>query len=164
MEFYLAQVNIAKMLAPLESPDMKEFVANLGKINSLADGSDGFVWRLKEDGDDATAIRIFGDGFLLVNLSVWKDPDTLYRYIYKTAHAEMMKRRKEWFEKMHERHTALWYVSKGELPTVTDAEERLVHIRNNGETPYAFSFKKRFTLDEANRFEPIPGGSRLQLD
>lgn len=145
MKSYLAQVNIAKMLAPLESPLMADFVANLEIINDLADKSDGFVWRLKDDKDDATPIKVFGDDYLLVNLSVWVDVDALFRFVYRSDHAGILKRRKEWFEKIKESHVALWYIPEGRLPTVAEAEERLVHLRNNGETPFSFNFSKRFT-------------------
>ncbi len=157
MGYYLAQVNIAKKRAPLESPVMAEFVANLERINSLADNSDGFIWRLKDDGNDATAVKIFGDDFLLVNLSVWRDRDALFQFIYQSDHVGVMKRRKEWFEKMKEMYMALWYIPQGALPTVADAEERLVHLRDHGETPFSFSFKKSFTFEEATSFVP---GSR----
>jgi len=144
MQFQLAQINIAKMLAPLDNPVMKDFVDNLDRINSLAESSDGFIWRLKDDSENATAVRIFDDDFLIVNMSVWKDIDSLHRFAYKSDHVEIFKRKKEWFEKMQEMHMAMWYIPKGHRPTVGEAEERLIHIRQYGDTQHAFSFKKRF--------------------
>ncbi|HEY4150894.1 MAG TPA: DUF3291 domain-containing protein, partial [Chitinophagaceae bacterium] len=58
--------------------------------------------------------------------------------------------RKEWFEKMPEMHMVLWYIPAGHLPTVDEAIKRLIYLRDNGETPYAFSFKKKFTIEETN--------------
>jgi hypothetical protein len=72
MKFHLAQLNIAKMLAPIDSPIMADFVANLDTINALAEKSNGFVWRLKDDTNNATSIKIFDDDFLIVNASVWE--------------------------------------------------------------------------------------------
>ncbi len=46
---HLSQVNISRMIAPLESPVMAEFVAKLDSINKLADNSPGFIWRLKTE-------------------------------------------------------------------------------------------------------------------
>jgi len=123
---------------------MKDFVDNLDRINSLAESSDGFIWRLKDDSENATAVRIFDDDFLIVNMSVWKDIDSLHRFAYKSDHVEIFKRKKEWFEKMQEMHMAMWYVPEGYRPTVGEAEERLLHIRQYGDTQHAFSFKKRF--------------------
>jgi len=148
MNYQLAQVNIAKMLAPLESPIMADFVANLDHINQLAEGSDGFVWRLKDEGNNATSIKIYDDDFLIVNMSVWKDIDSLFQFAYKTQHVEIFKRRREWFEKMSQMHMALWYVPIGHNPDVSEAQQRLDHIRLHGDTPHSFSFKKRFSIDE----------------
>jgi len=110
MEFYLAQINIAKMVAPIDSPVMADFVANLDSINALAETSEGFVWRLKDESNNATAIKIFDDDFLIVNMSVWKNTEALFQFVYKSNHIEIFKRRKEWFEKMDEMHMAQWYV------------------------------------------------------
>jgi hypothetical protein len=150
MEFYLAQVNIAKMLSPIDSTVMAGFVANLDAINALAEESEGFIWRLKDEGNNATSIRIFDDEFLIVNMSVWENVPALSRFVYKSGHVEIFKRRKEWFGKMTEMHMALWYVPAGHLPDVKEALERLDHLRTHGETPFSFSFKKSFTAEEIN--------------
>lgn len=149
MEFHLAQLNIARMRAPIDSPVMTDFVANLDRINGLAENSNGFVWRLKDDTNNATSIRIFDDDFLIVNMSVWESTDSLFQFVYQSDHLEIFKRRMEWFEKMPEMHMVLWYVPVGSPPSLADAVERLSHLRLHGETPYAFSFRKRFTADEA---------------
>lgn len=152
MEFHLAQVNIAKMLAPIDSPVMADFVANLDTINALAENNAGFVWRLKDESNNATAIKIFDDDFLIINMSVWKNNETLFQFVYESNHVEILKRRKEWFEKMPEMHMALWYVQAGHLPTVAEAIERLNYLRIHGETPFSFGFKKRFSIEEAYKF------------
>ena len=151
MEFHLAQLNIARMLAPIDSPVMADFVANLDRINGIAENSTGFVWRLKDDSNNATSIRIFDDDFLIVNMSVWQSVDALFQFVYQSGHLEIFKRRTEWFEKMPEMHMVLWYVPVGSTPSVADAVERLTHLRLQGETPYAFSFKKRFSSAEAEQ-------------
>ncbi|HEY9194906.1 MAG TPA: DUF3291 domain-containing protein [Mucilaginibacter sp.] len=152
MKYHLAQLNIGKILAPIDSPVMAEFVANLDPINSLAEKSPGFVWRLKEDNNNATSIKVYDDDFIIVNMSVWENADALFQFVYQSQHTEYVKRRKEWFEKMPEMYMALWYVPAGHAPTVQEAVERLNYLRKHGETPYAFSFKKRFTVEEAVGF------------
>jgi hypothetical protein len=149
---YIAQINIAKMLAPLDSPVMVDFVANLHRINQVAEASEGFIWRLQDYGN-ATSIRIYDDDFFLVNMSVWKDVDSLFQFAYKSQHIEIFKRRKEWFEKMSQMHMALWFVPQDHIPKVEEATQRLDHIRMHGETPYAFSFKKRFSKEDALNFK-----------
>ena len=140
---HLAQLNIAKTKEPLESPSMADFVNNLDRINALAEQSPGFVWRLKDESGDATAIRAFGDD-VIVNMSVWTDVASLSDYAFKTAHVAIMRRRREWFERMAEAYAVLWWVPKNHRPTVDEAKERLVHLQNFGATPHAFTFKEAF--------------------
>jgi hypothetical protein len=152
MEFHLAQLNIAKMLAPIDSPVMADFVANLDRINAIAESSMGFIWRLKGDNENATAIRVFEDDFLIINMSVWKDLNSLHKYVYKSDHVDIYKRRKEWFSKMTEMHMALWYVPAGHQPSPIEAREKLEFLQQHGETPTAFSFRKNFSADGLPNF------------
>ena len=39
--FDLAQMNVARLRAPLDSPQLADFVGALDRINALADGSPG---------------------------------------------------------------------------------------------------------------------------
>jgi hypothetical protein len=137
--YQLAQVNIARMVAPLDSPAMAEFVALLDEINALADRSPGFVWRLQGTDGNATSIRPFDDEFILVNLSVWESIEQL-----KSAHAGVLRRRREWFEKFSGGYLALWWVPAGHIPTAAEAKERLIHLQEHGETAYAFTFRSTF--------------------
>ena len=141
--YELAQMNLATMREPLESPGMADFVANLDRINALAESSPGFVWRLQTEDGDATALRPLGDD-VLINLSVWDGPESLSRYVYETAHVEIMRRRKEWFERMREAHVVLWWVPRGPRPTVQEGVDRLETLRQRGPSEDAFTFSKRF--------------------
>ena len=148
MEYHLAQINIARMLAPLDSDIMKDFVNNLDRINALAEQSSGFVWRLKDEGNDATSIRIYDDDFFIVNMSVWTGIDFLHQYVYRSAHKEVLSRRSEWFERMKDMHMVMWYVPAGHNPTVEEAEQKLNEIRKNGPHPAAFNFKNRYSVKD----------------
>lgn len=139
----LAQLNVANVKYPLESPEMADFVDNLDRINALADRSPGFVWRLQTEEGDATAVDFMGPD-MLVNMSVWEDVESLHNYVYRTAHAEIMSRRKEWFERMTESYTVLWWIPEGTVPTPQEARRKLAQLRENGPTPGAFTFKKTF--------------------
>ncbi len=143
--YQLAHLNVAAMREPLDSPGMAEFVANLDRINALADQAPGFVWRLKDDeaGSASAATRPFGDR-VLVNVSVWQDVESLRRYAFETAHAEIWRRRREWFDRMTEASLVLWYVPNGHCPTEWEAADRLAHLRANGATAYAFTFRQAF--------------------
>ena len=146
--YELAQLNIAHMKEPLESPSMVDFVANLDRINALAESSPGFVWRLKTDDGNATALRPLGDE-TLVNVSVWKDVEALNAYVYKSAHVEIMRRRKEWFERMREAYVVLWWVPRGHRPSITEAIAKLDLLRGKGPTQEAFTFRSAFPPPDA---------------
>jgi len=137
--FELAQLNVAVMKAPLESPLLSDFVANLDRINSLAEESAGFVWRLQSDSGDATAFRPLGE-HVLVNLSVWTDVAALSNYVYRSAHVEIMRRRRQWFDRIDSGHMVLWWIPAGHRPDVTEALGRLEALRANGPGPEAFTF------------------------
>jgi len=138
--FHLAQVNIARARAPLDHPQLADFVELLEPINAIADESRGFVWRLQTDDGNATSLRIFDDDETLVNMSVWTDVESLRRFVYQSRHLEVLKRRTEWFHPSTEIYLALWWIPAGSIPTVADAEQRITHLRAHGPTPYAFTF------------------------
>jgi hypothetical protein len=141
--YELAQLNIAHMKTALDAPEMVDFVANLDRINALAEAAPGFIWRLKSEEGNATAIRPFGEN-TLVNLSVWSNVASLSDYVYKSLHVDIMKRRKEWFERMPEAHQVLWWVPQGHRPNAYDAMQRLQTLRAMGPSDLAFNFKQAF--------------------
>ncbi len=143
-EFHIAQINIARMLAPIDDPIMTEFVAQLPPINALADGSPGFVWRLQTDSGDATSIKVYDDEFIIVNLTVWESVDALHQYVYKSAHSRVLRDRKRWFEKFDGPYYALWWIPAGHLPSTEEGKERLDYLRQRRDSAYAFSFKNVF--------------------
>ena len=149
MSYHLAQVNIARMNAPLDQPEMAGFVAQLTPVNAIADASPGFVWRLQGAEDNATAIRVFEDTLLLINLSVWESVEALHAFTYHGEHLAVYKARKAWFGKLDQMHMALWWIAAGSLPTPADAVARLRHLDEHGATPFAFTFTKRFTPEQA---------------
>jgi len=151
--FQLAQVNIARARGEMADPIMAEFVARLAEINALADRSPGFVWRLQTEDGDATAVRPYADSRILINLSVWTDPAALRAYVYRSDHAAVMRRRREWFQRFEGMYLALWWVPAGHRPTVTEAVARLAHLERHGPTVHAFGFAAPFGPDGI----PSPG-------
>ncbi|HEY7475186.1 MAG TPA: DUF3291 domain-containing protein [Vicinamibacterales bacterium] len=140
--FHLAQVNIARLLAPLTDPGMADFVANLPQINAIADRSPGFVWRFQTEEGDATAIRPYEDDRIVINFSVWEDLASLQNFVYRGAHSEIMKRRREWFARMADAYIALWWVPAGHRPTLEEAVERMEHLKAHGPSPHAFTLRE----------------------
>jgi hypothetical protein len=153
--YNLAQVNIAKMLAPIDDPIMADFVNNLYIINEIADNSEGFVWRLADIENNATAIKAFEDNTLIINMSAWKDMESLFKFTYKSDHVEIFSRRKEWFSVIKDMHMVFWFVPVDYIPSPMEARERLVYVNKHGETPYAFTFKKRFTEDDFTKYNHL---------
>jgi len=147
-KYQLAQLNVATLKAPLDSLLLKDFVDNLDRINALAEQSPGFVWRLKGDGNDATSLRPLGDN-VLVNMSVWRDVDALRDYVYKSAHIEIMRRKREWFARSTGSPFALWWVPEGHEPTVAEAVARLQHLHKHGPSAEAFTFGEAFAAPDA---------------
>jgi len=147
-KYQLAQINIGNLAAPLDSPQLKDFVDNLDRINELAEASPGFIWRLKGDGNDATSLRPLGDN-VLVNMSVWRDIESLKDYVYRSAHTQIMRRRREFFTRMGESHMVLWWVAAGHEPSVAEAVERLMHLRQHGPSREAFTFGEAYPPPDA---------------
>jgi Domain of unknown function (DUF3291) len=152
--YELAQLNIGIIKGPMDSPVMADFAANLERINALADRSAGFVWRLQTEEGDATGIRPFKHENMLVNMSVWRDVESLNVYVYSSAHVEVMRRRREWFERMREAFLVLWWVSKGHRPSVAEAIAKLETLRNKGPTAEAFTFRNAFPPPDAAQSQP----------
>jgi heme-degrading monooxygenase HmoA len=144
MDYHVAQLNVAKMIAPLADPAMASFVARLEPINALADDSPGFVWRLQSEEGDATALRVFEDPDVLVNLSVWESLDALRNFVYRSEHRELLKARAQWFAGNEAPHLVLWWVAAGTLPSVEEAKEKLALLRSHGPSEHAFDFRNVF--------------------
>ena len=154
--FHLAQLNVATILAPLDDERMRGFVDALDHINALADASPGFIWRLKDDAGNATALRPFAAD-MIVNMSVWESAEALFDYVYRSGHKAYLARRKEWFAMPAEMHLVLWWIPAGTIPTIAEAKRRLDLLRANGPSPEAFTFKRRFAAPEIGAVaSPLP--------
>ncbi|MFF1696343.1 DUF3291 domain-containing protein [Streptomyces sp. NPDC058257] len=165
---HLAELNIATLRHPLDDPRIAPFVEMLDPVNAAADDAPGFVWRLVEEGSpDATGLRPAGEN-VIVNLSVWETPEALWDFTYRSGHLEVMRQRREWFERHVEAHLVLWWVPAGHLPTVGEALGRLADLQANGPSPRAFTFASSFAAAEAAEHlevaaptRPAPAGATL---
>ncbi len=140
-EFHLAQINVAKMLYPIEHQGMADFVAQLDAVNAIADRAPGFVWRYSNDVDDPAGVV---EDQMLINMSVWETAEALFDYTYRSAHSGVFRDRKSWFEMPSEAHLALWWVPRGHIPSLEEGMERLAHLRRHGPRDAAFTLKKRY--------------------
>src|SRR5437879_10786420 len=142
--YQLAQINIGRLVAPIDDPKIAEFVAQLDPINALADQAPGFVWRLQSGSGNATDIPYNDDPSIMVNMSVWQSLEALRNYAYKSEHMEVLRDRAKWFVKMDKPIYCLWWIPAGDIPSVADGRERLEHYQEHGATPYSFWFSQEF--------------------
>lgn len=150
-DWEIAQVNIALPVMPLTEPELKWFVDALAPVNAAADAAPGFRWRMQTEDGDATAIRAFGDDRLIVNMSVWASIEALGEFVYRDpAHVGVLRRRRDSFSRLGEAHQVLWWIPAGHRPSVTEAEERLAHLRQHGPTAWAFTFRTPFPVPDAD--------------
>lgn len=143
-QYYLAQINIALMKAPLEDPIMAEFAEAIDKINILAEESPGFVWRLKTSSGNATDIRAYPDPKMIINVSVWRSIEQLKTYVYRSLHSDFFVRRRQWFEKYQGEHFAMWWIRARHLPTVEEGKAKLEYLELHGDSPESFTFAKPY--------------------
>ena len=159
---HLAELNVARLLQPLEAPETAEFVAALAPVNALADAAPGFVWRLQAAGGDATSIRVGDDALVIVNLSVWASLDALRAFVYRSDHRMVLRRKRDWFGPWGGPHLVLFWVPEGEPPTLDEALDRLARLAEEGPTAEAFDFKHPFAPDgtpiELRRAAPATPG------
>jgi len=158
----LAQVNVARLRAPLDSPLLADFVAALDPVNAAADAAPGFLWRLQTEDGNATAVRAFGwdaagSAGVITNMSVWESPEALAEFVYSAGHRRVLRRRRQWFERMAEAATALWWIPRGAIPATADAEDRIRLLRAHGPTARAFTLRVIFPPPGAGGDQPRPG-------
>ena len=162
MKYELAQVNIARLVAPLDDPDLADFVRALDPVNAVADAAAGFVWRLQTEEGNATAIRAFewdatGSAGVIVNMSVWASVEDLAAFVYGEEHRQVLRRRREWFQRMTDAHMACWWVPAGHRPTIAEAEGRVLHLREHGPTSHAFTLRHHYPSPDNDAEEAIRG-------
>jgi hypothetical protein len=143
--YHIAEINIARMKGVnINDPIMKEFVDNLEKVNAIAESSEGFIWQLKDDNNNATEMNPYDDEQVIINVSVWESIESLESYIYKSMHSDFLKRRREWFHSFGKVYTAMWWVAVGEVPTLQDAVDKLEHLQVYGASEKVFDFRNKF--------------------
>jgi hypothetical protein len=154
-DWHLAQINIGRLVAPKGDSRVQPFFDALDRINALADTSPGFVWRMQDDSGNAMGISYSPDPLLAANMSVWRDADALFDFVYRSAHTPVMARRREFFQRFDGAFQALWWIPAGNLPTLSEGLSRLWLLDRFGPCPQAFTFKARF---------PQPGASGRPVD
>ena len=142
--FHLAQINTARLRAPLQDPSMSEFVDGVKLMNDLADRSPGFVWRLAGENGDGSVFAP-ADPLTIYTLSVWESVEHLRQYVYQSGHLDYLRRRRDWFVPHgHHDSLVLWWIPAGRIPTMHQGLSRLSRLRADGPTAEAFTFRQPF--------------------
>jgi hypothetical protein len=141
MDFHLAELNIARLLHPLLDDENAEFVASLDAINLLAEASEGFVWRTKDDdGRSASYIAAYDDPNIIINYSIWESVESLRHYVTRSGHSAYLRRRREWFSAPDGDYMVCWWIPAGDVPPLLEALERLEYLRHNGPSERGWRF------------------------
>ncbi len=144
---HIAELNIGRLLHPIDDPRIAGFADNLDRVNAMAERSDGFVWRMKDDAaGNATGIEVTDDPRVIANLSVWDSVAALEKFVFRTVHSKSYARRAAWFEAPSEAHFVMWPVAPGTEPTLAEALARLDMLRRDGDGPEAFGWTGRAAM------------------
>ena len=141
-DWQLAQVNVARLRAPVGSPLVAPFIDALDRVNAVAERMEGFVWRHVDGTGNATDTRIADDPLMIYNASTWADVPSLERFVWGTIHARFFERRAEWFEALETMHMALWWVPPGTRFTPAEAMDRLARYDKHGPSERAFGWSE----------------------
>lgn len=159
MTHHIAELNIGRLVAPVDDPRVAEFMGALDRINGLGKRMPGFVWMAEGSGEPGTGNtenHIGDDPQFVANLTVWEDVESLEHFVFNTVHKKFYDRREDWFELMQDQHFVMWYVEPGHKPTLDEALERLAYKRKHGDSDQAFgwSYIKEATLFKTKACRP----------
>ncbi len=129
---HLAQVNIGRLLHEQNDPRVAEFMENLDRVNAMAERMPGYVWRVKDDSGNATALPFDNDPTLIANVTVWENVESLQMFVFRTVHARFYGKRQSWFEKLERPHFAMWWIQEGHRPTYEEAAAKLRQLESEG--------------------------------
>ena len=149
---HLAELNVGRLLAPVDDPRVAEFMENLDRINGLGKRMPGFVWMMEGSGEPGTGnteAKIDGDPQYVSNLTVWESVETLEQFVWGTIHKQFYARRQEWFEVLGQMHFVMWWVPAGHEPTLDEGLARLAHLKTHGDSDHAFGWSH---LEQASQW------------
>jgi hypothetical protein len=140
---HLAELNIGRLVAPVDDPRVSEFMGALDRVNGLGKRMPGFVWMMEGSGEPGTGNtenNIGDDPQFVANLTVWEDAPSLERFVWGTVHKQFYERRRDWFEVLGDMHFVMWWVPAGHRPTLEEGLARLDHLKAHGDSDQAFGW------------------------
>lgn len=146
-DYYLVEANLSLARAPLDDVRMQGFVDLLDDIDALAHSWPGFIAQpaLPDEG------QCYSEP-LLLNVSIWESVRVLQEFTYASEHAEIMKRGEEWFLPTGQPPYVLFWHEAAILPTEAEIRRRFEYLDQHGDSPFAFTFERPFSILEMLRF------------
>ena len=77
-------------------------------------------------------------------MSVWESVEALRAYVYGPEHVAVLRRRREWFERLGSPHLVLWWVPAGHRPDLDGGRRAARPARRDGPTAEAFTLRAPF--------------------
>jgi hypothetical protein len=127
---------------------MAGFVDRIDEIDSLAQSSAGFIAQPTPP-DEGSVFT----GNTLLNLSIWETVESLYKFTYHREHAQVYEQRAKWFKPHARPNYVLYWAPAGQIPSEREVRARLDYLTRHGPTPYAFTFKSHFSVEEMLAFD-----------
>lgn len=138
---HLAELNISKWKVDPQSPEGSGFTDNVARINKLAEGTDGFQWRLLDEERDEFGRNAICDGSSTVmTLSTWESAEHLEHFVWNTVHKQIYNGKSQWFDHMESHSFVMWWIEEGHRPSLEEAKERLDFLDANGDSDRAFGW------------------------
>lgn len=95
-----------------------------------------------------------GEGWAPATLSLWRDLESAFAFVYFGIHAEAMSHGREWFREPAWPPLALWWHGDEAYPRWAEGVRRHHHLHDHGPTATAFTFAVAFDS----------GGARARID
>lgn len=137
---HLAELNISNWRVSPLSEQAKGFIDNIELVNGLAERSEGFVWRKKDEERNERGRNVLGGPMSLFTLSVWETPEQLEHFVWNTVHKQIYNKKNEWFSHMDSYSLVMWWVEEGHEPSLKEAKEKLDHLDRHGDSDCAFGW------------------------
>lgn len=141
--FQLAEFNFGTLKYDWEDKRVADFRNNLERVNRLAARADGYIWRMPDDEMDAAQNDVggvFANARTASTLSVWRDVDSLSHFVWNTIHKQFYDRKGEWYDAEGNGNFVMWWVSEGHKPSVAEGMDRFNHMKQHGESDFAFGW------------------------
>jgi len=146
----IAEFNFGTLRYDWGDPRLAGFADNIAAVNKIAQRSDGFIWMIDDETMDA--VQNDPNGPLkdrpgtASTLSVWRDAESLWRFVNKTFHAKIMAKHDDWFVPGDRSHLVIWNVAQGHFPTVAEGMAQWEKLHTDGETDDVFGGARLRTL------------------